>query len=272
MGRPLTATLEHPESKIKDGVEGGIGGVIEGASYQWQRSVDGVTWQTIIPSPSTGAGPDGGDSSTYTPTEADAGHRLRVIAIYTPPGGEGLALAGLVTPPLPGEAPPAPATEPEGATEPETRQRTRKQNPALAPAALSVALLPGGDPATGDPVIAYLVGGLDGMGGLDGLVWSRWEWQRSRDGVAWQDIAGAAGDYYEPTPADAGHFLRVIFTYVPSGSLDAALAGAVTERLPGDPPTPAATAPTAAPHRFPRPYPQLRHQYLRRYPRPYPRR
>ncbi|MYC28754.1 MAG: hypothetical protein F4X65_01505 [Chloroflexi bacterium] len=218
VGRELTASVEHSDGKVTV------------ASWQWKRSADGENWQTIA----------GADSGSYTPTGADAGHRLRVIVLYRPPGdAESLALTGLVTPPLPGEAATTPETGPDAdseagpVTDPEAPSNVEAEGRGpgtdLAPTAPGVALLPGGDPATGDPVIAYLVGNRDG------LVWSRWEWQRSRDGVSWQDIAGAEGDYYEPTMADAGHFLRVIFTYVPVGSLEAVLAGAVTERMPGMP-------------------------------------
>ncbi len=271
VGQPLTATLAHPAGKVAS------------ASWQWQRSPDGVAWETtdsnmdgqdgqdgVVPSPLTGVadpprreGQDGGETNTYTPTEADAGHRLRVIVVYREPGAaDGLALAGLVTAALPGEAVGAGAkvdSDSAGVTESRT------------PVAFGVALLSAGDVSSGDPLVAYLVG--DG----EAPVWSSWQWQRSLDGAAWADITGADNHTYYPTDADAGHLLRVIYTWVPAGSLDPSLVGAVTARLPGDSnmdgqdgqdagaaiapveptagPTPVAAAPPAMPTAAPQPTP-----------------
>ena len=221
-GQELTAAIDHP------------GGEVTVVDWQWQRSADGMTWQTI----------PGADTGTYTPTESDAGLRLRVIALYRPPGDdETLALAGLVTPPLPGEATnPAPAApDPQVGQGSDTGSGSSGATEVQASTALGVALLPGHDPASGDPVIAYLVGDRDSV------AWSGWQWQRSLDGVTWQDIPGADRDHYEPTPADAGHFLRVIYSYLPAGSLEALLAGAVTDRMPGTPVAETAPEPTPAP-------------------------
>ena len=80
------------------------------------------------------------------------------------------------------------------------------------------------------------------LNGGDAPTWYSWQWQRSLDGVTWRDIEGAITDHYYPTGADAGHLLRVIYTYVPAGSLDPVLVGALTERLPGTPPEPAAVS------------------------------
>ena len=216
-GQELTAAIDHP------------GGEVTVVDWQWQRSADGMTWQTI---PGAGTG-------SYTPTASDAGLRLRVIALYRPPGDdETLALAGLVTPPLPGEAA-APATDPQAGQGSDAGSSGPTE--VQTPTSLGVALLPGADPASGDPVIAYLVGDRDNV------AWSSWQWQRSLDGVTWQDIPGAGGDHYEPTPADAGHLLRVIYSYLPADSLDALLAGAVTDRMPGTPVAETSPEPTPAP-------------------------
>ena len=216
-GQELTAAIDHP------------GGEATVMDWQWQRSADGMTWQTI---PGAGTG-------SYTPTKIDAGLRLRVIVLYRPPGDdESLALAGLVTPPLPGEAAtPSPDPQAGQGSDAGSSGATEVQ-PTTA---LGVALLPGSDPASGDPVIAYLVG--DG----DSVAWSSWQWQRSLDGVTWQDIPGAEWDHYEPTPADAGHLLRVIYSYLPAGSMEALLAGAVTDRMPGTPVAETSPEPTPAP-------------------------
>ena len=223
-GQELTAAIDHP------------GGEVTVVDWQWQRSADGMTWQTI----------PGADTGSYTPTASDAGLRLRVIALYRPPGDdESLALAGLVTPSLPGEAtnPATPSPDPQAGQGSDAGSSGATE--AQASTALGVALLPGGDPAGGDPVIAYLVGDPDSV------TWSSWQWQRSLDGVAWQDIPGADRDHYEPALADAGHFLRVIYSYLPAGSLEALLTGAVTDRMPGTPVAEAAPEPTPAPSQGP---------------------
>ena len=72
VGRQLTASVGHPD---------GPDGEATVVSWQWQRSAGGTSWQTIA----------GADTGSYTPTEADAGHRLRVIVLYRPPGGRGIA-------------------------------------------------------------------------------------------------------------------------------------------------------------------------------------
>ena len=82
VGQELTASVEHSDGEVTV------------VSWQWQRSADGLAWTVI----------EGANGNSYTPTEADAGHRLRVIALYRPPGDDQpLVLTGLVTPPLTGE-------------------------------------------------------------------------------------------------------------------------------------------------------------------------
>ena len=73
-GVELTATLTHG------------GGTPTNPAWQWQRSANGGLWVNI----------EGAMASTYTPTDEDAGHRLRVIVIYGEPGG-GYGVAGAVT-------------------------------------------------------------------------------------------------------------------------------------------------------------------------------
>ena len=224
VGQELAAAIEH-----SDGPE--VEMVV--VSWQWQRSADGLAWTVI----------EGADDSTYTPTVSDAGYRLRVIVTYSPPGSDGLILTGLVTQPLPGEL-----ASPSGSETPETiipaPPGTGTAGDANA-GAVSLILLPATGPQVGEPLAAVLSG--DGAPS-----WSSWQWQRSLDGVTWQDIQGAVADHYYRTDADAGHLLRVIYTYVPAGSVNPMLVGALTERLPGDPPQP---APASLPHRDPTPMP-----------------
>ena len=210
VGQELAAAIEH-----SDGPE--VEMVV--VSWQWQRSADGLAWTVI----------EGADDSTYTPTDADAGYRLRVIVTYSPPGSDGLVLTGLVTQPLPGElASPEASETPETIIPAPTGTGTAGDGNA---GAVSLILLPATGPQVGEPLAAVL--SEDGAPS-----WSSWQWQRSLDGVTWQDIQGAVADHYYPTDADAGHLLRVIYTYIPAGSVNPMLVGALTERLPGDPPQP----------------------------------
>ena len=72
VGVELTAALTDPD-----------GGVTV-ASWQWQRSADGTMWTDV----------DGATAPTYTPTEADAGMRLRVTVTYSDRAGSGITLEG----------------------------------------------------------------------------------------------------------------------------------------------------------------------------------
>ena len=248
-GRPLTASLARPD---------GPDGEFTVMSWQWQRSADGLAWKVIA----------GADGASYTPTEADAGHRLRVIVLYRPPGdAETLALTGLVTEPLPGTAA-APA---------ETGEAPQPRATVTAPPGPAAGATPAEEeratlfllPPEGVTVGDLLVAALTHPGGQPRV--TSWQWQRSLDGVQWRVIEGADRGEYVPTAADAGHLLRVIVSYRdPSGEM--ALAGAATARLPGSPeapvveavpqpaPAPVAAAtpvPTAVPAPVPTPEPAV---------------
>ena len=86
VGEALTATLTHGGGEPVD------------PRWQWYRSTAGGPWAAI----------QGASQARYTPTERDAGARLRVIATYGEPDGDGQGVAGAVTPALAGE----PATTP----------------------------------------------------------------------------------------------------------------------------------------------------------------
>ena len=206
-GRELTAAVSHPE------------GAVRVVSWQWQRSVDGADWQVI----------EGADGASYTPTEADAGHRLRVIVLYRPPGDEEtLVLTGAVTEALGGTPAEPPAETGEAGAGEAAVERA------------SLYLLPLEGVTVGQVVAAVFTH----PGGRPGNV--SWQWQRSVDGADWQVIEGADRDHYVPTAADAGHRLRVIVSYqAPGGGLK--LAGAATGRLPGTPAVGTAPAPGTVP-------------------------
>ena len=214
-GQPLTASLARPD---------GPDGEITVISWQWQRSADGESWQTIA----------GADSARYTPTEADAGHRLRVIVLYRPPGDdESLTLTGVVTERLPGTAAPA-AEAPEARATVTGPPGADDSAPAVEERAV-LYLLPLEGVTVGEPVVAALTHPSASLRVMS------WQWQRSVDGVHWQVIEEADEGSYVPVAADAGHLLRVIVSYqAPDGGME--LAGAATERLPGSPAAPVVEA------------------------------
>ncbi len=86
MGQALTATLTHGGGEPVD------------PRWQWHRSAGDGLWSGI----------QGATSTAYTPTERDAGRRLRAIVTYGEPDGSGDGVAGAITPALPGD----PATGP----------------------------------------------------------------------------------------------------------------------------------------------------------------
>ena len=87
VGEALTATLTHE------------GGEPVEPCWQWHRSTSGGLWVAI----------QGAGQAQYTPTERDAGRRLRAIVTFGEPGGDGQGVAGAVTPALAGEIATGPA-------------------------------------------------------------------------------------------------------------------------------------------------------------------
>ncbi len=219
----LTAAVAHPDSPDGD---------LTVVSWQWQRSPDGMTWTVV----------EGADGAAYSPTEADAGHRLRVIVLYRPSGDDPpLVLTGLVTAPLAGTADADDAA-------PTTVEEGTETSPAAEERAVLYLL-----PLEGAAVGEMLVAALTHPGGQPRVI--SWQWQRSVEGVHWQVIEGADQGSYVPTTADAGHLLRVIVSYhAPGGGLE--LAGAATARLPGTPAAAPATDPTPEPASAAQPQPQ----------------
>ena len=75
VGTAITATLIDPD------------GGVTGATWQWQRSADGVTWTAI----------DGASAAGYTPTEADIGMMLRANVSYSDAVAAGVSLVSATT-------------------------------------------------------------------------------------------------------------------------------------------------------------------------------
>ena len=82
VGAPLFASLMHTEGEPVE------------PRWQWQRSMPDGAWADI----------PGAIQETYTPSDLDAGRRLRALVVFGNPLGDGEGLAGAVTERLPGEA------------------------------------------------------------------------------------------------------------------------------------------------------------------------
>ena len=87
---------------------------------------------------------------------------------------------------------------------------------------------PAGVPLVGFPLFASL------MHTEGEPVGPRWQWQRSMPDGTWADIPGAIQDIYMPTELDAGRRLRALVVFGNPRGDGEGLAGAVTERLPGE--------------------------------------
>ena len=72
-GVQISAELSDPDGSVSD------------VSWVWERSPDTVDWTEI----------DGADTPRYTPTEADIGQQLRVVAAYTDAHGPAKTARGL---------------------------------------------------------------------------------------------------------------------------------------------------------------------------------
>ena len=182
---------------------------------------------------------------SYTPTEADAGHRLRVIVLYRPPGDDQpLVLTGSVTETLAGTA-----ADDGGDTATVTSPPGGDGSTSAVEERATLYLLPLGEVAMGDPLVAALTHPSGQLRVLS------WRWQRSADGAYWRVIEGADVGSYVPTAADACHLLRVIVSYqAPDGGLE--LAGAATDRLPGTPVVEVMPGPTPEPSQASGPQPE----------------
>ena len=87
---------------------------------------------------------------------------------------------------------------------------------------------PAGTPQVGAPLFAGLLH-TEGE-----PVEPRWQWQRSMPDGTWADIPGAVQDIYVPTELDSGRRLRALVVFGNPRGDGQGLAGAVTERVPGE--------------------------------------
>lgn len=139
-------------------------------SYRWQSSPDASTWTDI------GAA----TAATFTPTQAQVGLRLRVVASYT----DGAGNAETVNSPATGSV--------------------ANVNDAPTGAVTLLGVARQGQALTADVALAD----ADGLG----LISLRW--QQSGNGASWTDVPGASGAQFTPGPAQVGQFLRAVASYV----------------------------------------------------------
>ena len=100
----------------------------------------------------------------------------------------------------------------------------------------SITVSPG-TPVIGTTLTATLT---DPDGGVKDVVW---QWQRSRNGVTWNNISGATSDSYTARAADAGMRLRATATYADARLSGLSVSSSGTAAVPVPPtPTPPATA------------------------------
>ena len=160
---PLTATLTDPDGGVTNEV------------WQWQSSPiqDPPTWTAISDT----------DGTSYTPTSADAGKRLRATVSYDDVTGTGRTAAS-----------------------PPTTAADRRGTVSLSSTA----------PVVGEQVVATLT---DPDGGVTNQVWV-WESSPDQGSPEWTAIANSDSSTYTPQAGDAGKLLRGRVSYDDAVGMD----------------------------------------------------
>ena len=195
-GPSITGTAQR--GNTLSGSQGSWSGIGNVYAIQWQESTDGVAWADII----------GATESSYTPSVADEGMKLRLSVSATNPDGTATAVsqptaAVLASAPANAAAPTIAGTPQRGAT------------------------------------LTSTAGAWSGLGTTFSF-----QWQRSSTAGAWIDISGANAASYTVAVADEGANLRLAITASnPDGSVT--VASQSTAIAPSDPPV-ARSLPTVA--------------------------
>ena len=163
----------------------------------WQAETTPGTWVTIR----TG--------TTFTPTNAEVGLRLRVEATYT----DTILVLETVT------------GDPTGPV-------ANVNNPPIGVPILGTTTPRIDQAVTADP------NQITDADGLVGVTFS-FQWQ-SDTGTGFQDIAGATGAQFTPTTAEVGFPIRVLVSYVDNHGTTEAVASAATSPVLGPAPSPVA--------------------------------
>ncbi len=170
-GSPLTATV----------TDGDGTSTTPFVSYQWQRSDGTGDYEDI----------GGAESASYTPGQADVGHTLRLVAIYSDDDGNDEQVTSAPTAPV--------------------------SNVNDAPEGVPVISGPASGALTAGAVLSADRTGISDADGLPGEASGfRYQWQRSDGAGGYEDI-GTNSASYTLTDADAGRTVRVAVRYQDEG-------------------------------------------------------
>ena len=147
-------------------------------SYQWQSSLDGITWTDI-------ANASGTNATTFTTTQDQVGQQVRVVATFTDALG---------------------------------KLERVESNPTAVIANVNddpiSSLTISGTPAQNQTLSAPTITDLDGIPTTGAAGALSYQWQSSPDGTTnWTDISGATASTFTTTQTQVNKCLRVVATY-----------------------------------------------------------
>ena len=147
-------------------------------SYQWQSSLDGITWTDI-------ANASGTNATTFTTTQDQVGQQVRVVATFTDALG---------------------------------KLERVESNPTAVIANVNddpiSSLTISGTPAQNQTLSAPTITDLDGIPTTGAAGALSYQWQSSPDGTTnWTDISGATASTFTTTQTQVNKYLRVVATY-----------------------------------------------------------
>ena len=147
-------------------------------SYQWQSSLDGITWTDI-------ANASGTNATTFTTTQDQVGQQVRVVATFTDALG---------------------------------KLERVESNPTAVIANVNddpiSSLTISGTPAQNQQLTAPTITDLDGIPTTGAAGALSYQWQSSPDGTTnWTNISGATASTFTTTQTQVNKYLRVVATY-----------------------------------------------------------
>ena len=147
-------------------------------SYQWQSSLDGITWTDI-------ANASGTNATTFTTTQDQVGQQVRVVATFTDALG---------------------------------KLERVESNPTAVIANVNddpiSSLTISGTPAQNQTLSAPTITDLDGIPTTGAAGALSYQWQSSPDGTTnWTNISGATASTFTTTQTQVNKYLRVVATY-----------------------------------------------------------
>ena len=150
-------------------------------SYQWQSSLDGITWTDI-------ANASGTNATTFTTTQDQVGQQVRVVATFTDALG---------------------------------KLERVESNPTAVIANVNddpiSSLTISGTPAQNQQLTAPTITDLDGIPATGAAGALSYQWQSSPDGTTnWTDISGATASTFTTTQTQVNKCVRVVAKYTDS--------------------------------------------------------